>query len=141
MYILSGNFRGTYYKRRISISLFISSFIVIYGPILDVGIGIFADTAFFFSLALTIFGLNVNCFQNITIKQLYSIIVVLGIYSLLTFFFFDNDNLEESIRAILRPLRIAIMITGTWYLVNLYYTNYVKDFYKFISKNIFLIIV
>jgi len=105
--------------------LFILSFFIIFGPLLDIGMGLFSDVIIFLSLLLSLYVLGYKKRKiDKEIKKYIYISLAIILYSILTFIIFNLAHPEESIRVLLRPIRIIITFLGIYSLVLLYIDKY-----------------
>lgn len=111
---------------------FFLTFLIIYAPVLDIGIGALADLIVIISILLIIYyqfkknkiSIDKNVFSLLTI------LLFLFIYSLFITLFFDMSEFENSSRGIFRTVKAIINILGCYALYKICrkkYQSYTQD--------------
>lgn len=103
------------------IGYYLAVFVVIYGPVLDIGIGPYADTQFVFSLivfiyALSVFGVKIHTLQT-SEQQLFAICFLLFTYGCGSSVIGYLTSGDVTLHAALRPLRAFVTIIGCYSLI------------------------
>lgn len=98
-------------------SYFFVWLLVIFGPVLDLGIGPFSDLSFLVCFILIFFG------SKIYVDRFYvflsSLLFAICMLALFTAIFFDYSELAVGLRAILRPIRVLVVMWAVIILSNL----------------------
>lgn len=89
-------------------TLFILWFSVIFGPVLDFGIGPFSDVSFLISIFIVFFGFHLYVPRFYLFLAI--LLILISALALFTAIFFDSSELEVGLRAILRPVRTLIVM-------------------------------
>jgi len=95
------------HKTRV-LALFILWFLVIFGPVLDFGIGPFSDVSFLISVFVVVFGFHIHVPRFYVFLAM--LLIAISALALFTAIFFDSSELEIGLRAILRPVRTLIVM-------------------------------
>jgi hypothetical protein len=89
-------------------AFFILWFLVIFGPVMDLGIGPFSDVSFLISVIVLLSGLHIRVQRFYVFLAM--LLVAISALALFTAIFFDSSELEVGLRAILRPARALIVM-------------------------------
>lgn len=95
------------YKIRL-VAYFFLWLLVIFGPVLDLGIGPFSDVGFFVCLMLVIFGFKI--YVSPFFAFLSALLIGISALALFTSIFFDFSHIEVGLRAVLRPIRVLVVM-------------------------------
>ena len=123
---------------------FLVIFFIIYGPLLDTSLGPISDLSFVSSLFVVLYGVLYfrNTFHDSFIVQLSILLVLIFLLTLINTLFLDIDNVEHSMRALLRPVRVFITLLSlaviSNYIVFKYGVRSLKILVIFIFISIFL---
>jgi hypothetical protein len=101
------------YKNSVLLA-FIAIFVVVYGPVLDTPLGAILDISFLCCLLLVLLGvLNSQLFYlDKFISNLLIFLFLIFIFSLMNTVFLDFAHIEHSSRAVLRPIRVLLIVIG-----------------------------
>lgn len=96
------------------IFIFCIVFLIVYGPVLDTPLGSIVDLSFFVCLAIMFFGLlgKSPIYSNQFVNQLILFLLIIFTICIANAVLLDSNGVSESIRPILRPIRVIPVIFG-----------------------------
>lgn len=124
--------------------LFLFVFLLIYAPVLNVGLGPFADLIVLFSIAVSTYYFFTS--DKVTVHKsvfhLIIILLVIAVWTIINILLFEYNFAAESLRGVLRPIKAILNLLGCYSVVQLYYrwkgkSNNIEQ----ISKHVYMAIV
>lgn len=119
--------------------LFLFVFLMTFAPVLDIGLGLFADMIVLVSLGLIALDFLVK-FEIVLerkIVALLSILFVLFTYSMFTTLVFDATEVDRSARGVLRTIKAIINFLGCYVLVKWYLQNHGERAQHILAQHVF----
>jgi len=103
---------------------FLLLFLIVFGPVLDVTAGPFADLSFFISLSAVLFYFNKSI--PLFIFHLGLVLTSIMLIAISTAIFFDTAVITVSSRAIIRPIKALVYLVSTYFILKSWFEEGVE---------------
>lgn len=101
--------------------VFMTLFLLVFGPVIDSSLGPFADTSFLISIMILVICLRRNIPRELLL--VFSLLFCITLLALLTAVVNDSNIVEIAIRTIIRPIKAAVVIFSIFLLITYYKKN------------------